>query len=65
MRLIVVLVSLATFGSATAHAAKVRSIKDIGSFVWVSNIASLSNIDAAIESARAAQKATGTARMGV
>lgn len=42
-----------------ANAAKVRSIQNIGSFVWVSNIASLPNIDAAIESARAAQKATG------
>ncbi|KAK7928636.1 hypothetical protein PG985_005634 [Apiospora marii] len=47
----------------TTNAAKVRSIQDIGSFVWVSNIASLPNIDAAIESARAAQKATGTPQM--
>lgn len=44
----------------TANAEKVRAIQDIGTFVWVSNIASLPNIDAAIASARAVQEETGT-----
>ncbi|CAI4220063.1 unnamed protein product [Parascedosporium putredinis] len=41
------------------NAARVRVIQDIGTFVWVSNIASLKNIDAAIESARAVKEETG------
>ncbi|KAI6357808.1 hypothetical protein MCOR25_007559 [Pyricularia grisea] len=41
------------------NAARVRKVQQTGSFVWVSNIASLPNIDAAIEGARAAKEATG------
>ncbi|KAK2740579.1 hypothetical protein FQN55_008788 [Onygenales sp. PD_40] len=42
----------------TENAGKVQFIQDnIGTFVWVSNVASLDNIDAAITSARAAQQA--------
>ncbi|KAK2801264.1 hypothetical protein FQN50_007824 [Emmonsiellopsis sp. PD_5] len=42
----------------TENAGKVQFIQDnVGSFVWVSNVASLGNIDAAIESARAAKQA--------
>ncbi|KAK8078820.1 hypothetical protein PG994_002627 [Apiospora phragmitis] len=43
-----------------ANAEKVRAIQDIGTFVWVSNIASLPNIDAAVAAARAVQDETGT-----
>ncbi|WYZ46662.1 hypothetical protein EsH8_IX_000887 [Colletotrichum jinshuiense] len=41
------------------NAGKVRTIQNIGTFVWVSNTASLSNIDTAVERARAIQKKTG------
>lgn len=41
------------------NAAKVRVIQNIGTFVWVSNVASLKNIDAAVETAREIQKETG------
>ncbi|TDZ49880.1 1,4-beta-D-glucan cellobiohydrolase CEL6B [Colletotrichum trifolii] len=41
------------------NAGKVRTIQNIGTFVWVSNTASLANIDTAVERARAAQKETG------
>lgn len=41
------------------NAAKVRTVQGTGSFVWVSDTASLSNIDGAIEAARAVQNATG------
>lgn len=47
----------------TANADKVRAIQDIGTFVWVSNIASLPNIDAAISQARAVQEETGEAQI--
>ncbi|RYP56371.1 hypothetical protein DL771_011927 [Monosporascus sp. 5C6A] len=43
----------------TENANKVRAIQQIGTFVWVSNIASLKNIDDAIAAARAAKEATG------
>lgn len=43
----------------TENAEKVRVIQDIGTFVWVSDIKSLANIDTAIEGARAAQEETG------
>ncbi|RYP43126.1 hypothetical protein DL770_011832 [Monosporascus sp. CRB-9-2] len=43
----------------TENANKVRAIQQIGTFVWVSNIASLRNIDNAIAAARAAKEATG------
>jgi cellulose 1,4-beta-cellobiosidase len=43
----------------TANAGKVRTIQDIGTFVWVSSIDQLPNIDAAITSAREAKAATG------
>lgn len=41
------------------NAAKVRTIQNTGTFVWVSDIASLKNIDVAIEEARAVQEETG------
>jgi cellulose 1,4-beta-cellobiosidase len=41
------------------NAYKVRTIQNIGSFVWVSNIAGLSNIDGAIAAARSKQQTTG------
>ncbi|KAK1854679.1 exoglucanase 3 precursor [Colletotrichum chrysophilum] len=41
------------------NAGKVRTIQNIGTFVWVSNTASLVNIDTAVERARAIQKETG------
>ncbi|KAK7700028.1 1,4-beta-D-glucan cellobiohydrolase cel6b [Diaporthe eres] len=41
-----------------SNAEKTRAIQDIGTFVWVSDIASLANIDTAIEGARAAQAET-------
>lgn len=41
------------------NAAKTRTVQDIGTFFWVSNIASLPNIDDAIEAARAAKQETG------
>jgi cellulose 1,4-beta-cellobiosidase len=43
----------------TENANKVTAIQDIGTFVWVSNIAGLSNIDAAIDVARATKEASG------
>ncbi|RYP23280.1 hypothetical protein DL765_001189 [Monosporascus sp. GIB2] len=43
----------------TENANKVRAVQQIGTFVWVSNIASLRNIDAAIAAARAEKEATG------
>ncbi|KKY35374.1 putative exoglucanase 3 [Diaporthe ampelina] len=43
----------------TANADKTRAIKEIGTFVWISDIASLAHIDTAIEDARAAQAETG------
>lgn len=43
----------------TENANKVRAVQEIGTFVWVSNIASLRNIDAAITAARAEKEATG------
>lgn len=43
----------------TANAEKTRAIQDIGTFVWISDIASLSHIHTAIEDARAAQAETG------
>lgn len=43
----------------TVNAAKVKTIQKIGTFVWVSDRASLKNIDAAIQQARAEQEATG------
>ncbi|ETS82642.1 Endoglucanase-6B [Pestalotiopsis fici W106-1] len=42
-----------------ANAAKVRAIQDVGTFVWITDRAGLSNIDAAVASARAAKAATG------
>jgi cellulose 1,4-beta-cellobiosidase len=45
-------------GDAT-NAAKVRTVQDIGTFFWISNIASLPDIDGAIAAARAAKQATG------
>lgn len=41
------------------NAAKVRTIQKTGTFVWVSDRASLKNIDDAIEAARAEKEATG------
>lgn len=41
------------------NAAKIRTIQDIGTFVWVSDRAGLAGIDDAIESARAARDETG------
>ena len=41
-----------------ANAARVRKVQQISTFVWVSKIADLSNIDAAIKSAREAQRKT-------
>ncbi|GKT66914.1 glycoside hydrolase family 6 protein [Colletotrichum tofieldiae] len=41
------------------NAGKVRTIQNIGTFVWISNTASLPNIDTAIERARTAQEKTG------
>ncbi|PGH16518.1 hypothetical protein AJ79_01623 [Helicocarpus griseus UAMH5409] len=41
------------------NAARTRAALNVGTFVWVSNMASLPNIDAAIEGARAAKEATG------
>ncbi|KAF2452792.1 endoglucanase-6B [Lineolata rhizophorae] len=41
------------------NAAKVRTIQDIGTFVWVSDIAGLDNIDEAVSAARAAKAETG------
>lgn len=43
----------------TESAGKVRTIQGIGTFFWVSNIASLPNIDDAIAAARAEKEATG------
>lgn len=50
-----------TFKSAgdDTNAAKVRTVEKTGTFVWVSDRASLTNIDAAITAARVEQKATG------
>lgn len=41
------------------NAAKVRTIQDIGTFVWISSRDNLVDIDTAIERARAAQQETG------
>ncbi|KAL0932810.1 exoglucanase 3 precursor [Colletotrichum truncatum] len=41
------------------NASKVRTIQDIGSFVWISNTATLGDIDTAIERVRAIKKETG------
>lgn len=41
------------------NAAKVRTVQDIGTFFWVSQIASLPDIDDAIATARSAKNATG------
>ncbi|KAK2007309.1 endoglucanase-6B [Colletotrichum eremochloae] len=43
----------------TENAGKIRTIQNTGSFVWVSNTASLPDIDTAIKNARAAQQKTG------
>jgi cellulose 1,4-beta-cellobiosidase len=43
----------------TVNAAKLRTIQKTGTFVWVSDRASLKNIDTAIAQARAEQQATG------
>ncbi|EFQ25962.1 glycosyl hydrolase family 6 [Colletotrichum graminicola M1.001] len=43
----------------TTNAGKVRTIQNIGTFVWVSNTAMLADIDTAIKGARAAQAKTG------
>ncbi|KAK2741443.1 1,4-beta-D-glucan cellobiohydrolase cel6b [Onygenales sp. PD_40] len=43
----------------TLNAARTRSALNIGTFVWVSKMADLPNIDAAITGARAAKEATG------
>lgn len=43
----------------TENAEKVRTIQDIGTFVWVSDRKGLAGIDTAIENARAAQEETG------
>lgn len=43
----------------TKNAQKVRSIQDIGTFVWVSDRAGLKNIDDAVSAARAEKKASG------
>ncbi|PGG96144.1 hypothetical protein AJ79_09710 [Helicocarpus griseus UAMH5409] len=44
----------------TENAGKVQFVQErVGTFVWVSNIASLGNIDEAITSARATQESTG------
>ncbi|KAG8167528.1 hypothetical protein KVR01_003217 [Diaporthe batatas] len=49
----------------TVNAEKTRAIQDIGTFVWISDIASLSNIDTVIEDARAAQAETGETVVGL
>lgn len=41
------------------NAAKVRAVQDVGTFVWITSRAGLTDIDAAITSARAAKQATG------
>jgi cellulose 1,4-beta-cellobiosidase len=41
------------------NAAKVRTVQDLGTFFWISQIASLPDIDDAITAARAAKNATG------
>ncbi|KAG6367790.1 hypothetical protein INS49_001985 [Diaporthe citri] len=43
----------------SSNTEKTRAIQDIGTFVWISDIASLAHIDTAIEDARAAQAETG------
>lgn len=43
----------------TTNAAKVRKLSKTGMFVWISSIASIPDMDHAITSARAQQKATG------
>lgn len=42
-----------------ANANKVRTIQDIGTFVWITDRAGLTNIDSAITAARAARKSKG------
>ncbi|KAK2754668.1 putative exoglucanase gh6d [Arachnomyces sp. PD_36] len=50
-----------SFSGNATNAGKVQFIQnEVGTFVWVSNIDSLANIDAAIEAARSAQESTGT-----
>lgn len=43
----------------TANADKVRAIQDIGTFVWISDRAGLSNIDDAVSAAREAKQSSG------
>ncbi|KAK4442957.1 glycoside hydrolase family 6 protein [Podospora aff. communis PSN243] len=43
----------------TANAERVRKVQKVGTFVWVSRIADLVNIDAAVRAAREAQSKTG------
>ena len=43
----------------TANADKVRKVQDIGTFYWISDIASLSTIDDAVSNARRAKNSTG------
>jgi cellulose 1,4-beta-cellobiosidase len=46
-----------------ANALRVRKVQNVGTFVWVSRIADLSNIDAAIKGAREAQSKTGESQI--
>lgn len=48
-----------TAAGDSANSKKVRTIQDIGTFVWISDVASLPDIDTAIEGARTAQAETG------
>lgn len=43
----------------TLNAARTRAVEDIGTFVWVSSMKELSNIDDAIENARVVQEEDG------
>ena len=43
----------------TLNAARTTAVEDVGTFVWVSSVDNLPNIDDAIADARAAQKETG------
>ncbi|KAJ0297659.1 hypothetical protein COL5a_004812 [Colletotrichum fioriniae] len=47
----------------TVNAGKVRTIQDIGTFVWIADVSGLANIDTAIERARAVQSKTGEQRI--
>ena len=53
--------TLAAFEEAgdEENAARVRTIQDIGTFVWITDRKGLAGIDTAIERARAAQEETG------